>query len=372
LPEFSRATVDGYALMARDTFGAGASQPSYSSVIGEVAMGTAPEFTISDGQCSIIHTGGMLPHGADAVIMLENTQHIAKIESDQVAVGEVEIMRAVAPGENIITAGEDVQAGEVVLHTGREIRAQDIGGLAALGVLSLYVRQKPRVGIISTGDEVVEPRATTLPGQVRDVNGPVLAALVADHGAEPVEYGIVTDEPGRLQDVARQALQACDMVVITAGSSASARDLTAAAIQSLGDPGVLVHGIGIRPGKPTILGACGGKPVIGLPGNPVSAFVVAKLLVLPAVAHLLGRRDRQGIPEITAKLSVNLASQTGREDWWPVTLQADPLQPEGWLAVPVFGRSNLIFNLVEADGLIRIAPHINGLESGALVHVLPL
>jgi molybdopterin molybdotransferase len=281
-------------------------------------------------------------------------------------------MRAVAPGENVIMAGEDVRAGEVVLRAGREIRAQEIGGLAGLGVQSVHVRPKPRVGIISTGDEVVEPRVSPLPGQVRDVNAPCLAALIADHGGEPVQYGIVPDEPGRVQDVARRALQACDMVVITAGSSASARDLTAATIQSLGDPGVLVHGIGIRPGKPTILGACGGKPVIGLPGNPVSAFVVASLFVMPAVAHLLGRSERQSRPAIAARLSVNLASQTGREDWWPVTLEADALQPGGWLAVPVFGRSNLIFNLVKADGLIRIAPQVTGLESGELVQVLPV
>lgn len=369
LPEFARSTVDGYAVIARDTFGANAAQPAYLTLVGEVRMGGAPGFAVSTGTCALIHTGGMLPEGADAVVMLETTQSVDVGERERLPGGEVEILKTVAPRENVINVGEDVTAGQVVLDVGREIRAQEIGGLMALGLQTIRVRARPRVGIISTGDEIVEPRERPRPGQIRDVNAHCLAALVADHGCEPVQFGIVRDDAGRLESVCRAALLDCDMLVITAGSSASARDLTAATIQSLGSPGVLVHGVSIRPGKPTILGVCEGKPVVGLPGNPVSAFVVARLFVLPAASWLLGRMGPPPPPTVGARLSVNLASQAGREDWWPVTLEeAAPALP-GFRAVPVFGRSNLIFNLVAADGLIRIPSDANGLDAGDLVQV---
>lgn len=369
LPEFSRSTVDGYAVMAGDTFGAGGSQPAYLELAGEVAMGSAPGFQIASGKCALIHTGGMLPTGADAVVMLEHTQLIGQPKPGSSPAGEIEILRAAAPGENVIAPGEDVTSGQVVLEAGREIRPQEIGGLLALGIGALWVRARPRVAIISTGDEIVEPSAKPAPGQVRDVNGACLAALLMDHGAEPVSFGIVPDDAGLLQDVAGRALAACDMVVITAGSSASTRDLTAATIQSLGSPGVLVHGINIRPGKPTIIGVCEGKPVVGLPGNPVSAYVVARLVVLPAVSQMLGRDVIDPPPSIAARLSVNIPSLAGREDWWPVKLEAHPSDVSHRLAVPIFGRSNLIFNLVSADGLVRIAPDTNGLEAGSPVQV---
>jgi molybdopterin molybdotransferase len=369
LPEFARSTVDGYALVARDTFGVTGAQPAYLRLIGEVPMGAAPAFAVAAGTCAIIHTGGMLPVGADAVVMLETAQPIGTSDPTAVPGGDIEILKTAAPGDNVIRAGEDVRAGEVVIQAGREIRAQEIGGLMALGILSVAVRARPRVAIISTGDEVVEPHLRPQPGQVRDVNGQCLAALVADHGCEPVLFGIVPDEPGGLLSAARRALDDCDMLVITAGSSASTRDLTATTIQSLGSPGVLVHGLSIRPGKPTILGVCEGKPVIGLPGNPVSAFVVARLFVLPAASRLQGRQGLGSPPTVPALLSVNLASQAGREDWWPVKLEADLSKRAHQTAVPVFGRSNLIFNLVSADGLVRIPPDANGLEAGELVQV---
>ncbi len=317
LPEFARSTVDGYALVARDTFGASGAQPAYLAVVGEVAMGAAPSLQVVSGTCALIHTGGMLPPGADAVIMLEDTQRIGASGISPESEPEIEVLKTAAPGENCIAAGEDVVAGQTVLDAGREIRSQEIGGLMALGLVTIRVKKKPRVAIISTGDELVEPHQRPQLGQVRDVNAHCLAAMVVDAGGDPIPFGIVPDHPGRLAEVARRALAECDMVVITAGSSASTRDLTAATIQSLGMPGVLVHGISIRPGKPTILGVCEGKPMIGLPGNPVSAFVVARLFVLPAIAHLLGRRPAVAPATITARLAVNLASQAGREDGGP-------------------------------------------------------
>lgn len=369
LPDFPRSTVDGYAVRARDTFGASPSLPAYLVLAGEVAMGAAPRIALEAGQCGLIHTGGMVPTGADAVAMLENAQTVRSDGESGPLTDEIEILRAVAPGENVIAVGEDVLAGQTVIPRGMRLRPQEIGGLMALGITSVRAARKPRVGLISSGDEIVDPRTKPLPGQVRDVNASSLSALVSESGGDPVFCGVVADEPGRAEAAARKALAECDIVVITAGSSASTRDLTATAIASLGSPGVLVHGVNIRPGKPTILGVCDGKAVIGLPGNPVSALVIARLFLLPVIESLLGLQAADRRASITARLAVNLASQTGREDWWPVRLQEDSAHPKVWLAEPIFGRSNLIFNLVSAHGLIRIAPERNGLSAGEIVDV---
>jgi len=372
LPDFARSTVDGYALRARDTFGASPSLPAYLRFVGEVAMGTAPGFAIEAGACALIHTGGMLPAGADAIVMLENTQALPSEAGSESPAGEVEILKAVAPGENVILPGEDVKADQAVIPRGTALRPQEIGGLMALGITFVRVARRPRVALISSGDEIVDPQTKPRPGQVRDVNASSLSALVSDSGAQPVFFGIVPDDVGRLNTAVRKALAECDMVIITAGSSASVRDLTAATISSLGAPGVLVHGVNIRPGKPTILGVCGGRAVIGLPGNPVSALISARLFVLPAIAALLGLPLNQPHSTIIARLSVNLSSQTGREDWWPVRLQRAPTPPYEWFAEPIFGRSNLIFSLVAAHGLIRIPADKNGLSAGEPVEVEPL
>jgi molybdopterin molybdotransferase len=366
LPEFIRSTVDGYAVKARDTFGATDSQPGYLTLIGEIPMGSSSLHHMKNGQCCLIHTGGMLPEGADAVVMLENTQltvaRIAPIEGD-----EIEVFRAVAPGENAIQVGEDVMAGSVVIPAGRKLRPAEIGGLMALGITQLSVAEKPKVGLISSGDELCDPTTKTLPGQVRDINAYTLATLVQRAGGRPIQYGIVPDKMEELEKTARKALSECDIVVITAGSSASTRDMTAEVIDHLGTPGVLIHGINTRPGKPTILGVCSGKPVIGLPGNPVSALVNGTLFIVPLVEKALGANPRPRAT-ITAKLTVNVPSQAGREDWIPVKLVStiDQDQPLRTLfyADPIFGKSNLIFNMAEADGLLLISPDVTGIEAG--------
>lgn len=365
LPEFPRSSVDGYAVRARDTFGASESLPAYLTLIGEVPMGAAPPFSLQRGECALIHTGGMLPENADAVVMLEYTQVAAATPG---AAAEIEVLRAVAEGENVIRVGEDVAAGAVILPRGRLIRPAEIGGLMALGILSLRVAKKVRVAILSSGDEIVPPSQRPLPGQVRDINAYTLGALVRKSGGEPVFYGIVPDEKSALQAVAARALAECDMVVITAGSSASTRDMTAEVINSLGAPGVLVHGINTRPGKPTILGVCNGKAVIGLPGNPVSALVNGYLFVAPVIEKLLGQPADRPRPYVQAQLTINLPSQAGREDWWPVRLVSTG---EGeYLAEPIFGKSNLIFTLAAADGLLRIPPAATGLSAGEMVRVI--
>jgi len=398
LPEFPRSAMDGYAVRAGDTFGATDSLPAYLKLVGEVTMGAAPAFEVKPGQCALIHTGGMVPDGADAIVMLEYTQIIHhgehkehREENQEISVdsvrsvvkGEIEILRAVAAGENIIRFGEDVAAGTVVLPKGRLLRPAEIGGLMALGIVQLKVIRKIRVGIISSGDEVVDPSQQPRLGQVRDVNAYTLSSLVTRSGGEAVLYGIVPDNMTELKMIAGRALAECDVLLITAGSSASTRDMTAEVIGSLGAPGVLVHGINTRPGKPTILGACRGKAVIGLPGNPVSALVNGYLFVVPVIEKLLGLPLDKPRASVMARLMVNLASQAGREDWIPVKLTPVHLLPfsaikggekEGrvgnWNAEPIFGKSNLIFTLAAADGLLRIPPDATGLSAGELVEVM--
>jgi molybdopterin molybdotransferase len=358
LPAFSRSTVDGYAVQAASTYGASEGLPAYLDLAGEAPMGAAPSFQVEAGQAGLIHTGGMLPDGADAVVMLEQAQPLG-------AAG-IEVLKAVAPGENVLLAGEDVAAGDVVIAAGKRLRAAEVGGLAALGITSLRVATPPRVGILSTGDELVSPETMPKPGQVRDINSYTLSTLVSGWGGEPRRYGILPDRREALNDGVSRALAECDLVIITAGSSASSRDLTAEVIQSQGAPGVLVHGVNVRPGKPTILAMCAGKPVIGLPGNPVSAVVIASLFVRPVIAHLLGMPREALQAGATARLTINLASQAGREDWVPVRLSA---RADGLWAEPVFFKSNLIFNLVGADGLAYIPADATGVSAGGAVQV---
>ncbi len=390
LPEFPRSTVDGYALRARDTFGTSDAVPGYLTLIGEVPMGDTPAFLISPGSCALIHTGGMLPDGADAVIMLENTQLVNKRNngnSGNVKEGiqlepvpplensDIEITRAVAVGENVIRVGEDVVAGQIVLEKGIRIRPAEIGGCMALGIVKIRVAIKPIIGIISTGDEVVSPNQKPHLGQVRDINSYSLAALIEKAGGKPILYGIIPDKLELMKSTAEKALNECDGVVITAGSSASARDMTAQVINGLGSPGVLVHGVNVRPGKPTILAVSKGKPVIGLPGNPVSALVIAGLFVVPVIEKLLGIKTVRPRPCVLANMLVNIPSQAGREDWVavrliPKTSNSTQDKMGGWQAEPVFGKSNLIFSLVAADGLIRISPEATGISAGDTVEVL--
>jgi molybdopterin molybdotransferase len=367
LPEFPRTTVDGYAVRARDTFGASDTLPAYLTLIGEVPMGDTPSFELDAGQCALIHTGGMLPAAADAVVMVEYTQMVGAGSSRPT---EIEIFKSVADGENVIRVGEDVAQGQLVIPKGTQLRPAEIGGLMALGITSIQVAKKPCVALISTGDEVIEPAQTPRPGQVRDINSYTLGALIEKNGGVAIRYGIISDQFQALKEMAAKALSECDVVIITAGSSASTRDMTAEVIRTLGEPGVLVHGINTRPGKPTILGVCNGKTVIGLPGNPVSALVNGYLFVVPVIEKLLGALPKPKA-SVQARLTVNLPSQAGREDWQPVKLIVDRQSPTvKYDAVPIFGKSNLIFTLAAADGMVRIHPDATGLSAGEIVEVV--
>lgn len=349
--------MDGYAVAAADTFGASEAQPAYLTVSGGVAMGAAPEGSVGPGGAMRIATGGMLPHGADAVLMWEHAR-----ESGEV----LEVNRPVAPGEHIVTVGEDVREGETVLAAGRVLRPADIGLLAGLGITDIAVARRPRVAIVSTGDELVGPEETPGPGQVRNVNQYSLGAWVRHLGCEPLLLGRVRDDADEILARVRQGAGDADLVLISGGSSAGARDLTRAVVESLGEPGVLFHGVAVRPGKPTVVGAHRGVPIFGLPGHPISAMVIFLVLVRPLLEQLLGIPPGEGGLTVRARLADNLPSQAGREDYYQVTLRP---AADGMEAVPVFRKSGLVTAMVRGRGMVRVAPEREGLEAGEIVEV---
>jgi molybdopterin molybdotransferase len=358
LPEFPRSTVDGYAVRSIDTHGSSDSIPAILKMVGECPMGKKPEMNLDSGQAILIHTGGMIPSGADSVVMLENS-HLNPGN-------DLEVYKAVSQNEDVILMGEDVIKGELVIPTGRILRAVEIGGLMSFGYTRILVNKKPVVGILSSGDEVIPPDRKPEIGQVRDINTATMSTLVFESGGIPLAYPIVPDREELLTQAVISAYNQCDMVLITAGSSASTRDLTSLAISKLGKPGVLAHGVNVKPGKPTILAVCNGKPVIGLPGNPVSALVIADIFVRPVIRKLLGVSNKFFKPAIAAKLGANVASAAGREDWVPVELISDG--PDT-IANPIFYKSNLIFNLVKANALLHITADVTGIQAGESVMV---
>ncbi len=359
LPGFARTTVDGYAVRARDTFGASDSQPALLTLVGEVGMGAVPSFEVGPGETARTPTGGMLPRGADSVVMVEYSE-----ELDQRSVA---VSRAVTPLENVIRPGDDVRAGHEVLPAGRRLRAQEVGLLAGLGLRTVTVYRRPKVVIISSGDEIVPADRTPQPGQLRDINSHSLAAMVEECGGEPWQFGIVPDEFEPLRATCGRALAEADMCLISGGSSVGARDLTLEVLGSFADSEVLVHGVAISPGKPTILVRVGDRAFWGLPGHVASAMVVFQVLVRPFIDHLRGVPPSlgEGWP-LRARLSRNVASRQGREDFIRVRLRQEG---GGLTAEPIFGESGLISTLVHADGLVRIDRHAEGLYAGEQVEV---
>jgi molybdopterin molybdotransferase len=361
VPAFPRSSMDGYAVRAADTFGASVAAPQYLEIKGEVPMGAAPARPVGVGETLRVPTGAMLPPGADAVVMLEYTAEHPD--------GTLEVRRPVAPGENLLQPGEDVRLGEVLFPGGSRLRPQDLGLLAALGVTRLPVFRRPRVAVLSSGDEIVPITEKPAPGQVRDSNAHLAAAQVAEWGGIPAISGIVPDDFEALTGALAAALKDADLILISGGSSVGARDLTLEAIKALPGAAVLAHGVAIRPGKPTILAAVGSPPLplLGLPGHPASAAVVMEVLGKPLLARLAGLTS---LPpwgeEVTAHLSRNLAGASGREDYVRVRLR-----PEGetlW-ADPVLGPSGLLSPLVKSDGLVMIPLGVEGLLRGEAVAV---
>jgi molybdopterin molybdotransferase len=354
LPGFARSTVDGYAVRAQDTYGASEGLPAYLDVVGAVRMGEAPTSEARSGVAVQIPTGGVLPAGADAVVMVEYTQEAMP--------GTIEVVRPVAPGDGIVRADEDARAGQDLVRPGRPLRAQDVGLLAATGVAEVAVHNRPRVGILSSGDEVVPPSTAELRvGQVRDATAVALAAMVREAGGEPVLHGIVADDRAALREALTAALSDSDVVVVSAGSSVGARDETATVVAELGS--IWCHGLALRPGKPTMLADCSGVPLIGLPGNPRSALVVFRLVGMPIVRRAGNWLHSPPEPTVRARLQRNLPSAAGRLDVAQVTVA-------GGEAVPLFGSSSLLSVLTAADGYVIVPEEATGLAAGADVDVV--
>ncbi|MFH2059355.1 MAG: gephyrin-like molybdotransferase Glp [Pseudomonadota bacterium] len=364
MPGFRRSTMDGYAVAASSTFGASESNPAWLEIAGTILMGDVPDFKIGPGQAVRISTGGMLPEGANAVVMVEHTEAI----DDQ----SVEIYKSVAPLQNVIDASEDFAKKEQVLARGTFIRPQEQGLIAGLGIEHIEVYQRPKVGIISTGDEIIPIDQTPVPGKIRDINSYALSGFICEAHADPVCYGIVKDDPKALKASVERAVKETDMVLISGGSSVGTKDYTIDVLSSLPDTKIRVHGISVSPGKPTILAKSKNIPIWGIPGQVTSAMVVVKIAVIPFLDRLKGlinldRLDRLTI--VPARLSRNVSSTQGRRDFVRVKLTKE----DGRLiATPILGKSGLIRTMIHANGLLEISDDLEGLEKDTQVDIILL
>ncbi len=360
LPAHPRSTMDGYAVRAADTFGAAQTMPCYLEIDGEVAMGQTPEGKVQQGKCFRIATGGLLPEGSDAVVMFE---HTVPVDASM-----LEVIKSVGSGSNIIHKGEDISKAEMALPRGHRLRPQDLGLLAGLGITEVEVYRRVKVGILSTGDELVHWSRTPEPGQIRDINGVVLAGLAGRAGAEVTDYGITPDTETAFFESVQRAVSENNIVLFSGGSSVGMRDLGERVIEKLGSPGILVHGVALKPGKPVIIGLSGQCAIFGLPGHPVSAMVCYEIFVKQALAQLSGiTAAARKTPVLQARLDRNLNSAAGRLDLVRVQLlqQEDDLP----LASPVLGKSGSISTLSRADGYFFIEESLQGLNKDTEVEV---
>jgi molybdopterin molybdotransferase len=362
LPHFNRTNMDGYTVRAKDTFGASASLPTYLKLVGAIEMGKEAKRALKKGETMRIATGGMLPPGADSMVMVEYTEEMGD--------GTVEIQRSASPWENILRIGEDVKKGAEIFAAGRRLRAHDIGALTGVGITKVPVHRHPTVALISTGDEIVDPKQTPKPGQVRNVNQYSLHAMITEAGGETIDLGVVKDDRTTFEKAMSQALKEADVVMISGGSSVGIKDMTVDVICSFPRSEIFFHGISIAPGKPTIFAKATGKPVVGLPGHPVSALVVFSLFGAPLVRMMGGEPAATAFAPLRttrARLAQNVASAPGREDYVRVILEPS----NGMLtARPLPGKSGAVFSLVQADGMVCIPHDEEGKETGEEVEVI--
>ena len=342
LPAFMRATVDGYAIRAADSFGCSESMPTLLKLIGRVEMGALPEMALAPGCCAYVPTGGALPDGADAMVMLEYAEPFGAY---------IAVQKPAAPGQQVVLPGEDARGGQLVLPAGRVLSARGIAALAALGLERLKVAKRPRVAVLSTGDEIVPVETKPGPGQMRDVNGPMLCAQAEAFGAAADYLGIVSDEEEKLRAALDGAAEVYDLVLVSGGSSAGEKDAVARVIGRQGT--LLFHGLAAKPGKPTLAGEIGGVPVVGLPGHPLAAHMVCHALLRPMIARMLGTERRERA--ILARLSCHLPANHGREALVPVCLSGGRIEPLNL-------KSGLITGLKDSDGYIRVPRDCEGLN----------
>ncbi len=351
MPAFTRSVVDGYAVRAEDTFGSSESLPAYLDFAGEVKMGRVANQELLPGQCCWIPTGGMLPPGCNAAVMVEYTE---KLSDDTVL-----IYKPAGPWENIMQKGEDIRQGQAVFKAGHILRAQDIGLLASLGISSLKVFKPFEIGLISTGDEIVPITRQPQAGEVRDVNSHSLAAAIESIGGRPRHYPLVRDDFDSLKLAVEKGLQENDVLMMSGGSSVGVMDVSLDVLLSFPESSLIFHGIALKPGKPTLVVKIADKLVIGLPGHPVSALMVFHIICAPAL---------HSRPQLTveATISLNLASQAGRDDFVPVQLK----EANGeLLAVPLLGKSGLMSILSLADGYVHIPYEKQGIKAHSKIKV---
>lgn len=350
VPNFNRSTVDGYALISTDVFGSSESIPAILRVIGHSEMGEHTQLKLEQGECVYVPTGGALPLGSDAVVMLEHAEDFGD--------GSIGVTKACAPGTNLIFKGDDLKPGQVIYRQGKKLETADIGSLAALGLAQIAVRQLPMVGLISTGDELVEVGVPIDMGQIYDVNDPMLRAALLQCGAQSRSFGIFKDEATAIRTAMLEALQVCDLLIVTGGTSVGVQDAIPGIITELG--GLLAHGVAAKPGKPTLVGTIEGKPVFGLPGNPLAAFFMFLILVRPLVDAMMGGHTEE--TSVSLPLARSVPSNHGREDLLPVKLRDGQ-------AHPIIGKSGLITTLANTDGYIRIPREREGVQQGELVDI---
>lgn len=363
VPDFNRSTVDGYAVVSKDVFGCTESIPAILDMVGKVAMGSAPTYSIKEGQCAYVPTGGQIPTGADAMVMIEYAEDYLD--------GTIGINKPSAPGQHLIYRGDDVKEGDIILKSGQYIKEIEIGIMAALGISKIFVRKRPIVGIISTGDELIPYDGLIKQGQIRDINTPIFIAALKKLGCEVFSYGIVTDQYNLLMEVVSKAILECDVLLLSGGTSVGEKDITPIVIDELGS--LLVHGIAVKPGKPTILGEIMGKPVFGLPGHPVAAYLMFHLLVKKLLYRMQGLTYTNKC--IKASLAFAIPSNHGREEYVAVKIKkvdGEVIEDHldiNLIATPIIGKSGLITTLANADGFVCVERNCEGLSKGAIVTV---
>ncbi|GEL09051.1 gephyrin-like molybdotransferase Glp [Salisediminibacterium halotolerans] len=359
VPAFSRSTVDGYALKAADTYGAGEAMPAFLNDAGAVEMGKAASIKVRPGEAVYVPTGAMIPEGADAVVMIEDAEMFDDL---------LTVMKPAAKNENIIWRGEDCEKDGILFKAGRVIRPQEAGTLASLGITEINVYRQPVIGYLSSGDEIVPYDTPSLQeGEIRDVNGVTIPAMIEAMGGKSEISEIAKDERNDYLAKASALFERCDMVILSGGSSVGTKDFTTEVMTSLGDqnPGMLVHGLSVKPGKPTIFAVSSNKPVLGLPGHPGSAMVIFQMFGKSIIARLLGQTQASSFTT-TATVSQNIPSSPGRTDFIRVTLDTETAVPK---AVPVLGKSGLVKTLVKSDGLLEIEEQKEGVLQGETVTV---
>jgi putative molybdopterin biosynthesis protein len=345
VPPFDRANVDGFALRAADTVGASDAAPRRLTLNAEVlACGHAPKLTVTHGSATTIATGGMLPRGADAVVMIENTELV------DTAAPAIDLRRAVAPGTFISYAGSDIARGETLLRRGARISSREIGMLAACGFAQVDVVRRPKVAVLSTGDELTAPGESLRPGAVYDSNGAIIAAAVTESGGEPVAFGAFADDEAVLEAAVRDALRQCDMVLLSGGTSKGAGDLSHRIVSQLGKPGVIVHGVALKPGKPLCLAVADGKPIVVLPGFPTSAIFTFHAYVAPVIRAKAGLPPEASV-QVDAGVPVRIPSELGRKEFVLVALVTGE---QGPIAFPLAKGSGSVTTFSQADGFLEV------------------